>query len=248
MILLSEDSPNMVVSQLLNMLHAVTFVGGNSCLLRPSVCNKFTDVIAFVDVVPDNMQTYKVYSRLLDVYSTVNCAFLYPVPCVEYYVLGMLELFGVTLSYKYDFMYKVYAAYKQGTGFTHVHPIDGVSGSCITFEKLCKFLLDNAEIPYHNISTLSNKFLSGWGSFYALDSPDIRRVNKSKGLWYQFPLPDFGVRSNVELSYSELYVHHHKYVKNYGNWLNNYQTVPFDSILTDTDKYQLEAALTKEVL
>lgn len=175
---------------------------------------------------------------------TDNAAFLYPVPCVEYYVLCMLDFLNLCPHYAYPFMYKVQDAYRRGTGFTDTYNIPGVAGSCSTFERLCKFLLDNTDIQYRNISVLSNKCKDGMGRFYVTDSSDIDLENKSRVLWYQFPLDLLGIHSAMDLDSMEARRHWEMYSSNYNNWLNNYQTVPFDSILTDSDKYQLEAAFT----
>lgn len=61
------------------------------------------------------------------------------------------------------------------------------------------------------VSTVDLKLDRGCGSFYVTDSTDIKLINKSKALWYQFPLHILGNQRSLSTDIVELEKHYIAY-------------------------------------
>lgn len=133
----SEDKEGVCSSVLLSKYLNISFLGGNYEFSKLVSDNEIAAI--YVDVVPDNSDTFRLYKELRDSFEYDTSAGIVPIhiPCIEYYIIMALHSIGYNFNFKFAWLEVVlYCIINKVTLYKKLPPKSiGYSGSFYSFEK-----------------------------------------------------------------------------------------------------------------
>lgn len=190
---------------------------------------KENEYYVFMDLVPDNIETYLSYCKIKSSVKNGYRVIIFPIPCIEYYLIKMLLNIGILedskalrdLIDRKDYAKLAYIKDERDRRYIK------------TFERLCKVVIARVDKECARKSNESDRINDSLkGTLYRHDCPckynkcmNMTLINKSFELLLQFPcIPAGSIHSNTKkLSWEDCIVIHRSLVDEYNRDVENYR-------------------------